>query len=319
MTTPSDDPMHLDRKRVRRNFARASGNEDRTAQLQTDVREELLERTRWLFKGRDSNVRRILDLGSGTGAALPALRQTWPDAELLALDFAAPMLTVAQRHFSNGGSGLLARIRRTWHAPPMSTAICADAAALPLVQQSVDLVFSNLMLQWCDDLDMVLAEIRRVLRPEGLVIFSTFGPDTLRELRSAWAQVDDAVHVSGFLDMHDIGDALMRAGFREPVLDVDRLQSQHTDARALMQQLKSVGAVNAAWGRTATLTGRRKFQAACAAYPRIADSSQIAATWEVVFASAFAAQQSAGMPHEFAVDVGRLRESLDRRRPGAAR
>jgi malonyl-CoA O-methyltransferase len=196
----------------------------------------------------------------------------------------------------------------------LSAAICADAGSLPLAGQSVDLVYCNLLLHWCSDPDAVLREIRRVLRPDGLLVLSTWGPDTLRELRVAWAQVDTQEHVLRFFDMHDIGEALLRCGFREPVLDVDRVQTQHRDAMALMHSLRDSGAANATAGRRATLTGRRRLEAVFAVYPHAPDSNQVSASWEVVYASAFAGASTITGPQEFSVDAARLTSSLALRR-----
>ena len=117
----------------------------------------------------------------------------------------------------------------------------AAAERLPLADASVDLILSNLMLQWCDP-DAVFAEFRRVLAPSGLLCFTSFGPDTLRELRSAWSKVDSRTHVHQFIDMHDIGDALVRAGFSSPVLDVERYTLTYLDVGRLAADLKNTGA-----------------------------------------------------------------------------
>lgn len=307
----SPDQQVLDAQAVRRHFGRACASYDRAANLQAEVRAELLERAKLLFKPIDNQPPIILDLGAGTGTALPALRAIWPAARLLAIDAAAPMVAAANNRAVIASASLLGKLRRIWQQSPAQVAICADAAALPLATASVDLVFSNLMLQWCDPPDAALREIARVLKPGAVVVFSTFGPDTLRELRAAWATVDDHAHVSRFLDMHDVGDALARQGLREPVLDVDRLQTTHGDVPALMRHLKDIGARNASRGRNHALTGRRKFTAMCAAYPHNAENSDIHASWEVIYASAFGAgPRSDG----FAVDASELTDALRRRR-----
>ena len=136
--------------------------------------------------------------------------------------------------------------------------MCADAQRLPLAGASVDLVVSNLMLQWCEPLDPAFAEVRRVLKPAGFFAFSTFGPATLQELRAAWAAADDLNHVNHFIDVHDVGEALLRAGLSEPVLDVDRYEATYPDALALMRELKTIGAHNVTAGRPRTLRGRAR-------------------------------------------------------------
>jgi malonyl-CoA O-methyltransferase len=210
--------------------------------------------------------------------------------------------------------GLLDLLRWPWRARPLSAAVCAAAGSLPLADRSVDLVFCNLLLHWCPDPDAALREMQRVLKPDGLLVLSTWGPDTLRELRAAWAQVDSEEHVIRFFDMHDIGDALLRCGFREPVLDVDRLQTRHRDVMALMHNLKDIGASNATAGRHNALTGRRRLEAVFAAYPHDPDSNQISASWEVVYASAFAGGKTTHGPQEFSVDAAQLTNSLATRR-----
>ena len=158
---------------------------------------------------------------------------------------------------------------------------------MPLADASVDVVYSNLMLQWCDDLDALFAEFRRVLKPRGLLTFSTFGPDTLKELRAAWASVDGHTHVHRFIDMHDIGDALVRAGLSEPVLDVERFTLTYEDVQALMRDLKAIGAHNAAAGRAPGLTGRGRLRAMSAAYERYRSAGRLPASYEVVYGQAW--------------------------------
>jgi malonyl-CoA O-methyltransferase len=181
---------------------------------------------------------------------------------------------------------------------------------LPLADASVDLVFSNLMLQWCDDLDAAFAEIARVLRPRGLFTFTTLGPDTLVELRDAWRAADAGEHVIPFTDMHDIGDGLVRAGLAEPVLDVERMTLAYPDALALMRDLKAIGAHNANAGRARGLTGRRRLAAMQAAYERRRRDGVLPATYEVVFGQAWGpgtqAPARGRRGGEFTFDVGAI-------------
>jgi malonyl-CoA O-methyltransferase len=160
---------------------------------------------------------------------------------------------------------------------------------LPFVDSSVDIVFSSLMLQWCDPVDVVLAEVRRVLKPDGFFAFSTFGPDTLKELRAAWAEVDGYNHVNQFVDMHDIGEALVRAGLVEPVLDVDRVQLAYSDTLALMRELKTIGAHNVTAGRSRGLMGRKRLARVQAAYECFRRDGQLPATYEVIYGVAWGA------------------------------
>jgi len=263
------DPFALDRQRVRAGFEAAAADYDAVAVVQAEVRRRLLERLE-LFR---IAPRRILDAGCGTGHGARALLERYRRASLVALDIAPGMLAAARR-------------RRPWlrRLDP----VCADAAALPLADASVDLVFSNLMLQWCNEPDRVFAEFRRLLRPGGLLMFTTFGPDTLKELRAAWRAADGHTHVSRFIDMHDLGDALLRAGLVEPVMDVEHLTLTYPDMRGLMRDLKTMGARNATAGRSRGLTGRRRMDAVEAHYETLRRDDRLPATWEIVYGHAWA-------------------------------
>jgi malonyl-CoA O-methyltransferase len=213
----------------------------------------------------------VVDAGAGTGHASRALKRRYPKALVIALDSSPRMLQAAGRQQS-----WLRRFAR----------VCADAERLPLADASVDLILSNLMLQWCNP-DQVFAEFRRVLAPHGLLSFTTLGPDTLRELRSAWRAVDSRTHVNQFIDMHDIGDALVRGGFAAPVLDVERYTLTYLDVRRVAADLKATGAHNATMGRAKGLTGRRRFAALQTAYESFRQDGRLPATYEVVFGHAW--------------------------------
>jgi malonyl-CoA O-methyltransferase len=287
------DPFHLDRGRTRRAFDRAAPGYDAAAVLQGRVREELL--------GRLDVVRIeaavVLDLGAGTGHASIALKRRYRTAQVVALDLSPAMLAEAARRQT-----LLRRFRR----------VCADAAALPLGEASVDLVFSNLVLHWCNDPDAVFRECRRVLRPGGLFTFSTFGPDTLVELRRAWAAADGYTHVNRFIDMHDLGDALVRAGLAEPVMDVERLTLTYATAQDLMRDLEAIGARNANDGRPRGLTGKGTLARMIAAYERFRRDGRLPATCEVVYGQAWAPvarPRPQAAPGEVRIPVGRIGRS----------
>lgn len=291
---------NLDPRAVAASFAAASRSYDAAAWLQTQVRDELLSRLTLL----PAPPRAVLDLGAGTGLAALAMKRRYPRARVTAVDLAAPMLQVARRR------------SRFWR--PIRC-LEADARALPFEDESFDLVFSNLMLQWLDPPDAALAEARRVLRPGGLLLLSSFGPETLQELRAAWQQADDGVHVNEFVDMHDLGSALQRAGFAEPVLDTDRYLRHYPDARALMRELKALGARNVDARRARGLTGRQAFGRMLAAYEARRVPQGLPATWQVVNVAAW----SPGGPRpgaavaedgEARIGVDALRDSLARRR-----
>jgi malonyl-CoA O-methyltransferase len=257
----------LDIPRVRRSFDRAAATYDAAAVLHAEVRGNLLARLDWVTLA----PRVIMDAGAGTGHAARALQRRYPKARVIALDSSPRMLQAARR-------------RQSWRRG--FDRICADAEALPIAGASLDLIFSNLMLQWCN-LDAVLAEFRRVLAPRALLCFATLGPDTLRELRSAWREVDSRTHVNQFIDMHDIGDALVRAGFAAPVLDVERYTLTYPDVGRVARDLKATGAHNATMGRARGLTGRKGFAALQAAYETFRRDGRLPATYEVVFGHAW--------------------------------
>ena len=288
----------LDAARVRRSFDRAATTYDAAAVLHAEVRGNLLARLDLMKLA----PRVAVDAGAGIGHASLALIRRYPKALIIALDSSQPMLQAAGR-------------RQTWLR--RFARVCADAAHLPLAEGSVDLIISNLMLQWCD-LDAVFAEFRRVLAPHGLVSFTTLGPDTLRELRSAWRAADSRTHVNQFIDMHDIGDALVRAGFASPVLDVERYTLTYPDLRRVAADLKDTGAHNATMGRARGLTGRRRFAAVQVAYEAYRQDGRLPATYEVVFGHAWtpSADTRRNSREGVAVSLDEVRQQLrSRRRP----
>ncbi len=276
-------PTHfaLDRHALARSFDRAGAGYDAAAQLQQRVRAELLERLQ--FFALEPHT--ILDLGAGTCRGALELRRRYARARIIALDIAPGMLKAAPR----------AAWPRPWPRRRFER-VCADAYALPLASHSVDLVFSNLMLQWCDRPGLVFRELARVLKPGAVMVFSSFGPDTLKELRLAWESIDDAMHVSQFPDMPQLGDALMKAGLAEPVMDVEPQRLLYPDVYALMRELKRIGARNAASGRPRALTGRGRLQRMIAAYETQRTEAGLPATFEVIFGAAFGAAAARSEP-----------------------
>jgi malonyl-CoA O-methyltransferase len=262
------DVFRLDRAGARAAFDRASARYESAAGLQEKVAAELLER----LGPFGFAPRVVLDLGAGTGRVSRELKRRYRRALVVALDIAPGMLREARRHSS------------LWR--PFER-VCADAQRLPLASASVDLVFSSLMLQWCEPLDEALSEVRRVLKPGGFFAFSTFGPATLNELRSAWAEADALTHVNRFTDMHDVGAALGRAGLAEPVLDVDRIELGYPDALSLMRDLKAIGAHNVTAGRPRTLLGRAKLKRMSEAYESFRRGGVLPATYEVIYGASW--------------------------------
>ena len=285
-----NDPFDIDLARVRRSFGRSARAYDAAAVLQKRVRDELLERLDVVRLEPDV----VLDLGAGTGHASLALKRRYRSSQVIALDLAEGMLREAGRRQT-----LLRRFRR----------VCGQAAALPLRDASVDLVFSNLMLQWCQDPDAVFGQVRRVLKPGGLFTFTTFGPDTLVELRRAWAAADERTHVNRFIDMHDLGDALVRSGLAEPVMDIERFTLTYAEVRDLMRDLKDIGAHNANAGRPRGLTGKGTLARMTAAYDAFRKDGRLPATYEVVYGQAWcpvAPPRRKGLPGEVVVPISRI-------------
>jgi malonyl-CoA O-methyltransferase len=258
---PADDIP--DKQLARRSFGLAATHYDQAAVLQREVGDRLQQRLDLVRL----EPRRVLDLGSGTGQCVDGLLSRYRKAEVVALDIALPMLQQARR-------------RGRWLRRPRC--ICADAERLPFADGSFELVFSNLMLQWVVDLEAAFREVRRVLRPGGLWLFTSFGPDTLKELRACWAQVDDYAHVNRFMDMHDVGDTLLQTGFCDPVMDVERLTVTYPDAWQLMRELKTIGAHNVTVGRPRGLTGKRRMQKLVQAYEAYQVNGVLPASYEIV-------------------------------------
>ena len=280
----TDDIYHIDKARARASFGRAANTYDAAAILQKQVREEMLSRLD-LVK---LTPQVILDAGCGTGAASHALQQRFAKSQVVSLDFALPMLQKTRKVCRN--IGLVRQIKKLLGGEKHSL-ICADIESLPLASASAGLVWSNLAIQWCNDLDVALQEFHRVLQPEGLLMFSTFGPDTLKELRVATRGKDDGecsfTSVSRFIDMHDIGDALVRAGFSAPVLDVERFTLTYDDVKSVMRDLKSIGAHNATDGRARGLLGRGFLQNLESNYEQFRVNGKLPATFEVVYGHAW--------------------------------
>lgn len=293
-TSDQIDPYHMDKARVRASFSRAARHYDAAAVLQTEVRARMLERLDPIKIAPAA----ILDAGCGTGAGSEALRQRFPQARLYALDIAMGMLHMTRQRFSGWRSWWKAL--RGAAAPEL---LSGDIEQLPVASASMDMLWSNLAVQWCNDLDAAFMEAQRVLRPGGLFMFSTFGPDTLKELRAATAADPEHVHVSRFIDMHDIGDALVRAGFSAPVLDVERFVLTYDNVVDLMRDLKAIGAHNAADGRHRGLQGRgflRQLTERYEAFRLQADAGEalgkLPATYEVVYAHAWRAPEKLTSP-----------------------
>ena len=288
MATDADrhrDPARVDARSVRRAFERAAPSYDAAAVLQREIGQRMAERLALVRL----EPAKILDAGCGTGDGMGELRTRFPSALTVGLDVAFAMLVAARRRASSpvAERPILARLFGAAPEGGASALVCADACRLPLAAGSVDLVWSNLVLHWVADPLPALAEFLRALRVGGLLMFTTLGPDTLSELRAAFSQADRATHVSRFLDMHDIGDMLVHAGFAEPVMDMEKLTLTYTEPMALMRDLRAIGARNATAGRPRGLMGRHCWQRMIEALETFRRDGRLPATFEVVYGHAW--------------------------------
>ena len=263
-----------DRRAALIRLRRASATFDDADAVHSEARARLLARLP-LFK---LDPRRIVDLGAATGKASPELAALYPDARILAMDLC--------RHMASRSMDRCRRHDRV-------SAITGDAERMPLRDGSIDLVFANLLLPWCDPGE-VLGEAARVLRDGGLLLFTTVGPDTLGEVREAWSDVDDGLHVHGFADMHDLGDLASRSGLAEPVLDIDRLTVTYPDVGGLVSDLRACGATNVAHGRRSRLTGRARWNAFRERLESQGSGAGLSISVELIFGQAWGTRRSAG-------------------------
>ena len=264
----------IDKKQVRRAFSRAARGYDAVAVLQHEVCRRMLERLCYI----KLQPARILDVGSGTGWGARQLAQRYSAAHIVALDMALGMLQVARDQ-----SGWWRKL----FVGSQQSPLCADVEALPLAANSVEMVWSNLALQWCNDLPATFGGLHRVLKVDGLLMFSTFGPDTLKELRGAFHGVDGYNHTNRFADMHDIGDMLVHGGFAEPVMDMETITLTYDDVKSVMQDLRGIGAHNATAGRARGMMGKAAWQAVLENYERHRSNGKLPATFEVVYGHAW--------------------------------
>jgi malonyl-CoA O-methyltransferase len=265
------DSQATDKRQVRRAFERAARGYDEAAVLQREICDRMLSRLDYIRL----RPRAILDAGSGTGYGARRLAERYPGVFIATLDLAHGMLLQARRH------------RPWWRRWLGAVAqICGDIEALPIRKAWAGMVWSNATLQWVNDPARVFAEVHRVLAPGGLFMFSTFGPDTLKELRAAFAG-DGHTHTNRFADMHDIGDLLLRAGFADPVMDMEMITLTYDEPLALMRDLKAIGAHNVTAGRARGLTGRGRWSAALARLEAGRRQGRIPVTFEVVYGHAW--------------------------------
>ncbi len=299
MQNSIEDNHVVDSRHVRAAFNLAAKNYDDFSLLQQTITSRLIES----FEHIKVNPASVLDLGSGTGFGSNKLKQRFKKAQIYQTDLSTEMLKKSRKQASRFFS--------------KNHFLCADANQIPFPDNSFDLVFSSLMLQWCNDPDAVFAEIKRVLKPGGVFLFSSFGPDTLKELRASWQQVDDEVHVNAFTDMHDIGDSLIRNGMDAPVLSIEHIVLTYDECKQLMYELKNIGAHNVNFGRRKTLTGKQRLQKVIKHYESYRQNNKLPATYEVIYGHAWKPEtdkKNNGGANTQAVSLENLKQDLANRR-----
>ncbi|MFI4937349.1 MAG: malonyl-ACP O-methyltransferase BioC [Candidatus Berkiellales bacterium] len=271
--TPSRLPV-VKKADIARSFSEATKTYDQHAFVQKEIGQRLLERLR-LIK-IPPNI--ILDVGAGTGFLTRQLQQQFPKSHIIGVDLAQGMTHYAKQ-------------QQPWHLwKNKPYYVCGDTEMLPLKNNSVDLIFSNFTLQWCFNLKAAFAEFKRVLKPNGMLFFTTLGPQTLFELRQSFATVDHFTHVNEFIDMHDIGDALLRTQFTDPIMDMEMITVTYANVNTLLHDLKATGAHNIHFDRPMGLTSKNGLKRMLKAY----DAFQLPnglypATFEIIYGHAFQA------------------------------
>jgi len=290
--------LQATKKAISTAFDQAAPHYDEAALLQQEVGNRFIEQLP-LFK---IEPKRILDLGCGTGQISRALTNYYPKASLISLDIAEGMVRMTREQTQSSSL-------KFWKQPKQHFLV-GDAESLPFADNSFELIASNLTFQWCSDLPKLFAEIQRVLAPNGLLLFTTLGPDTLKELRSSWQEVDSSIHVNHFADMHDVGDAMLASQLGDPVVDMEQITITYEKAITLMRDLKTIGAHNMNPDRSRGLTSPKKLGAVSAAYEqfRMADG-MLPATYEVIYGHAWRGdlQKIAEPQQDFAFDISDIK------------
>ena len=263
------NPPRLDKGVVKKSFNQAAERYNQAAVLQAEVLDRLLQRLPYIRH----NPEMIIDIGCGTGKAFKRLKKYYPKARIVSLDLAFSMLREARREY-----GFLHK----------KALVNADMERLPFAGQCFDLLFSNLALQWANDLSATFTDMLRIARAGGLLMFATFGPMTLSELRAGWSEIDQKPHVHQFVDMHDIGDALMASGYAQPVIDSEIIRLEYCDFRQLLDDLKNIGASNADRNRSRGLTTPVKLKRLAQSYRQHGyQHGKYIASYELVYGHAW--------------------------------
>jgi malonyl-CoA O-methyltransferase len=269
---------------IRHRFDRAAASFDSADFVHEVTREGLVTRLEPLLLEPST----ILDLGSATGATGRLLRKRFKRAHVVSLDLSQPMLAQGKKH-------------KSWFS--RASFVQGDAHHLPFADAAFDMVVANQLLPWAPEPQPVFEEVARVLIPGGVFAFATLGPDSLREIVRAWASVDNGVHVNRFADMHNLGDGLVGAGLRDPVLDVDRLSVNYENASRLFADLTRAGARNTLAGRSHGLAGRGLFAAMTAALAD--DRGKITLDLELVYGHCWGAGPK-NDPGNYRIDAGHI-------------
>ncbi len=273
----------LNKTLIAKSFNKIASHYDQLALLQNEIAHRLIERLEYI----KLQPQIIIELGTATGYCSQLIQQKYPDAEIISLDLSIEMLRIARKK-----------------SLKQISLICADAYRLPLRDNSADLIISNLMLPWCDELVLLFQECHRVLKSEKLLMFTTLGPDTLKELRLSWAAVDDYPHVNSFIDMHDIGDALVTSQFLDPVMDVENIQLIYPRAELILQDLKMMGSQNLHYNKRRSLLGKIKLKEFLAEYEKNQKASdQFPVTCEIIYGHAWSAHVHDGLSADHAGNV----------------
>ncbi len=257
--------MKVARDKVKTAFANAATSYNEAAVVQKEILVRLIEKLKVL---RQNPVDVLLDVGSGTGLASQLLREYYGDEAYYAMDFALPMLAWAKND---------SQVNHQY-------AVCGDVESLPFQKESLDIIFSASTLQWCNDTGAAFQESSRTLKDQGLLLFSSFGPDTLKELRHCFAQVDDHPHVSSFIDMQSLGDGLLASGFESPVMESEIITVEYSDPMQLLRDLQETGATNHLEQRARGLMTRQRLMAVLSEYKGfVLPNGKYPATYEVLY------------------------------------
>jgi malonyl-CoA O-methyltransferase len=296
MSRPRAEFALPDARAARRVFNRAAGGFDAASVVHDLTRDRLLERLDFVRLAPST----VIDVGCATGRGGLRLAARYPDARILAVDTSLPMLRAARSRCAD-----VAAVRP----------VGGDAEKLPIDDGAIDLIFANMLLPWTRPRQVFL-EAARVLSKGGLLLFATLGPDSLEQVRRAWAAVDDGVHVHASFDMHDLGDLAVASGLAEPVVDVDRIALTYKDVDSMVRDLRSWGATNVAAGRRRALTGRRRWEGFTRALDASRRGDRITVTMELILGQAWgtgrAPLRSAGTTREASVavaDIGIIKRS----------